>query len=155
MLHTINKTMKTTLLALLALTAISQALTIAWNKNPETNIIGYIVSYGTERGNYTVDLPVVTDNRLIVDTATLAAGNTYYFVVKAKNSQGLISLPSDVITYAYLVPPSAPTGVHIVEIETSMNLKDWETIAYVPLDPKYADKKFVRASITDITTIGK
>jgi hypothetical protein len=57
-------------------------VTAAWNANPESNIAGYQLSYGTQTGVYTttVDVGNVTSRIL-----TLTNGQRYYFAVKAYN----------------------------------------------------------------------
>lgn len=63
-------------------------LTATWNANPESNIAGYRLSYGTQSATYTVVLDVgnVTSRQL-----SLPGPQRYYFAVRAYNTSGLIS----------------------------------------------------------------
>jgi hypothetical protein len=48
---------------------------------------------------------------------------------------GTESAPSDPVTIPEAAaPPSAPTGLRVVEIQTSSNLTEWDTIAFVPVE---------------------
>jgi hypothetical protein len=85
-----------------ASTATAQTVTLAWNANPESNIGGYTVQYGTQSGNpsATVDVGRVTTR---VFTG-LTAGARYYFRVIAYTTSGQTSAPSSEVNY--LVPSS-------------------------------------------------
>jgi IPT/TIG domain/FG-GAP-like repeat len=63
-------------------------VTASWNPNPETNIAGYKLSYGTSSGSYTttVDVGKVTSTVVTVNDAT-----KYYFAVRAYNTAGIVS----------------------------------------------------------------
>jgi IPT/TIG domain-containing protein/VCBS repeat protein len=63
-------------------------VTATWNPNPEVNIAGYQLSYGTKSGSYTTTIDV---GKVTSTTLTLADGTTYYFAVRAYNTTGLIS----------------------------------------------------------------
>ncbi len=67
--------------------------TLAWDANAETDIAGYRLSYGTAPGSYatTVDVGKVTQWTI----SGLSAGVTYYFVIRAYNTAGLVSAPSN------------------------------------------------------------
>ncbi len=83
------------LLAMLASSLTAAAVgtaTLAWNRNPESNVAGYRVYYGTTAGSYSQVLDV--GNQIQAEVSNLAPGNIYYFVVTAYNSSGDESLPS-------------------------------------------------------------
>ena len=63
-------------------------VTAMWNRNSESNIAGYILSYGTQSGIHSTILDVgnVTTKQL-----TLNAGQRYYFVVQAYNTSSAVS----------------------------------------------------------------
>lgn len=71
-------------------------VTIAWDRNPETNIAGYRVSYGTVSGAYTTTVDV--GNRLDWQIRGVEDGQKYYFVVRAINTAGAVSPPSTEIS---------------------------------------------------------
>ena len=66
----------------------AKTVTATWNANPESNIAGYKLSYGTQSATYTVVLDVgnVTSRQL-----SLPGPQRYYFAVQAYNTSGLIS----------------------------------------------------------------
>ena len=80
-------------------------VTLAWNANPESDIAGYRLYFGTESGirSTMVDVGNVTTSPL-----GLPAAGTYFAVVTAYNTFGLESLPSSEIT---LTVPGAPSDV--------------------------------------------
>ncbi len=63
-------------------------VTATWNANPESDIAGYKLSYGTQTGVYTttVDVGNVTSRAL-----TLTNGQRYYFAVQAYNTSAMTS----------------------------------------------------------------
>src|SRR5437016_197096 len=91
---------------LLGSTSVVHAATATWNANPETNIAGYILSYGTQTGVYSTSIDV--GNVTTWPVATLTPGQTYYFVVKAYNTSAMTSVPSAeaVFTDPVATPPS-------------------------------------------------
>ena len=78
---------------LVAAPAAAGTLTLAWDANPETNIVGYRIAYGTTPGSH----PTVVDvgRSLTWQIRGLQDGQKYYLVVMAYNSNGLVSDPSD------------------------------------------------------------
>lgn len=81
------------------------AVTLAWNANPETDITGYQLSYGTSPGVHPSTINLGTNTTASVPELT--EGATYYFVVSATNQAGLQSLPSSEVSYQV---PAAPVN---------------------------------------------
>jgi len=107
------------LAALLAATAFpnaATALNVAWNPNPEADIAGYQLSYGTSSGSHTnlIDAGLNTS----VAVSGLQEGTTYYFVVTATNRSGLTSVKSAEVSHQVTVapPPPPPPGDTLVVI---------------------------------------
>ncbi len=73
------------------------AINLGWNPNPERDITGYELSYGTASGDYTTRIMVGLDTHATV--RGLTAGVRYYFVVRAINRAGLKSKPSKEVSY--------------------------------------------------------
>ena len=74
----------------------AKSVTLAWNPNPEPDLLGYKVYVSTVSGSYGTGLPVGT-----VTTYTLTdlqMGNTYYFVVTAYDQNGNESLFSNEVS---------------------------------------------------------
>jgi hypothetical protein len=88
---------------LLGTSSALEAATVQWNPNPESDIAGYKLSYGTQTGVYTtsVDVGNVTTWNL-----TLTPGTRYFVVLQAYNTGGLYSPYSAEVIYD---APPAPT----------------------------------------------
>jgi len=86
------------LMALLLPVRAEQSVTLAWDPNPESDIGGYIVYYGSASRNYTnaVNAGNVTTNTV----RGLVDGAPYFFAVTAYNTNGLESDFSDEVSYA-------------------------------------------------------
>ena len=72
-------------------------VTLAWDPNPEPDIAGYVLHYGTNSGLY--DNAVAVGNVTTSTVPGLKDGTTYYFSVTALNTSGLESPPSDEVAY--------------------------------------------------------
>ena len=83
------------LLPQLVSAAILPPITLAWNQNPESDIAGYEVKYGTVNGG-TYGTTVSAGNSTTTQVSGLSEGVTYYFVVVAYNTAGLRSDDHDV-----------------------------------------------------------
>ena len=100
----------------------TQSVTLSWDQNPEPDIAGYRLHYGTATGAYTETLDV--GNVTTVTVSDLLDTASYFFVVTAFNTAGLESLPSNEATftpavalvferrvYAGLIEPGEAGGV--------------------------------------------
>ena len=92
----------------MASAAILPPVTLAWNQNPESDIAGYDLSYGTVRGTYGTTIKAGLN--ISTQVSGLTAGVTYYFVVVAYNTAGLRSPQSAEISYQGTIatPNQAP-----------------------------------------------
>jgi len=98
-------------LALIGQTATAASVDLVWNPNPETDIAGYKLSYGTSPGTYSNTISTGTATTTTV--SGLNEGQTYYFVVKAVNTAGLESAPSTEIAHLVPLPPNtAPVAAN-------------------------------------------
>jgi hypothetical protein len=91
-----------------------------------------------------------TSAKVIADPGDVIAVTAY------NGAESVLSEPAMVpIKPVTPPPPAAPTGLQVVEIETSSNLGDWEPVAWVPLlpDPKKQPAKFVRARIRELPAL--
>jgi hypothetical protein len=85
----------------------AQSVTLRWDANPEPDVAGYRVYYGTSSGKYSQsnDVGNVTGTTI----SNLTAGQTYYFVVTDYDTSGLESLPSNEVAYSVPSPTPTPT----------------------------------------------
>ncbi|QJE98581.1 fibronectin type III domain-containing protein [Luteolibacter luteus] len=61
-------------------------VSLVWNANPESNIAGYKVHFGTASGTYSQVIDV--QNQTSAALPQLILGNTYYLAVSAYNADG-------------------------------------------------------------------
>ena len=76
---------------------------LAWNQNPEPDIVGYEVKYGTVSGVH--GTTVSSGLNTSVSVSALTEGETYYFVLIAINKDGLKSGTVE-ISYTGVLPAS-------------------------------------------------
>jgi hypothetical protein len=76
---------------------------LAWNANPEPNIAGYRLLYGTQSGQ--LGTVVETGNVTTHTLSGLDEGRTYYFALRAVNTAGQQSDPCPEISYTIPVSP--------------------------------------------------
>lgn len=90
-------------------------VTFSWYASTSTNVAGYKIKYGVEKGIYTMEKDVPGAN---VQTASIETDETkpVYAAIVAYNAFGGESIPSSEVTDN--VNPSAPTGFRITKIET-------------------------------------
>jgi len=82
-------------------------VTVGWDENPETNIAGYKLYYGTSSGNYTntVDVGFQTQYTL----TNLQEGVTYFFAVAAYNTSLNESAFSKELVFKIDLPNRSPS----------------------------------------------
>jgi hypothetical protein len=124
-----------------------QSVTLAWDPNPDTNVVGYNVYYGV--ASHTYPNRIDAGNEAKVTISGLIGGVTYYFAVTAYDSRGQESDFSAEISYT--VPVKSPSvqvqGMaagqfvlsmagqinHTYEIQATQDFKTWTTIGSVTL----------------------
>ena len=97
------------LLLLAADRASAEQATVAWDSNPEPDVAGYYVSYGTTAGQYL--MRVDAGPRTSYTFFGLPAGSRFYFVVEAYGRDGLVGPRSAEV--AYLVPGTPAPDVDV------------------------------------------
>ena len=70
-------------------------VTLQWDPNPETDVVGYKVYYGTSSRTYSAPIPFGLQSTY---TVTGLAAGTYYFAVTAFNVDGLESAFSNEVS---------------------------------------------------------
>jgi thiamine pyrophosphokinase len=95
----------------------TQPVELAWNVNPDPTVAGYMLSYGTNSGNYDNELDAGTNTS--IEVPDLAVGQTNYFVVAAYNAQGVLGAPSSPISY---VVPGSLIVTQTGALEVALNV---------------------------------
>lgn len=95
------------LLFSLASAGATESVTLVWDQNPEPDIAGYRVYYGSSSNTYTNQIDV--GNAITTTVANLETGSTYFFAVTAYNLAGAESLPSHEIMFP--APPKRLSNV--------------------------------------------
>ena len=73
-----------------------QAATATWDRNPESDVTGYRLSYGTQTGVHDVSIDV---GNVITYTFSPPGGRRYYVVVQAYNSSGVLGPKSSEVVF--------------------------------------------------------
>jgi Fibronectin type III domain len=90
-----------------AATAQSVTINLLWNANPEPDVAGYRLHYGTATGTYTEEIDV--GNSTTVAVSNLPGQSAYFFALTAYNTAGFESLYSSEVAYAVPMPTPTPT----------------------------------------------
>jgi hypothetical protein len=99
---------------------LAATVTLAWDPNPEPNIAGYIVSYGTTSRNYSTSVDV---GKVTTWSVSLVPGSRYYFAAQAYNTSGVRSAFSTEVSTSIvangpsiisLSPTSGSVGTSVV-----------------------------------------
>ena len=107
-----------------AIAATAPPVNLAWTSNPENNITGYRVSFGSTSGVYQNTLNVGTTPSAAI--SGLLEGNTYFFVVAAVNQAGLQGPASDEVSYQIpttVLIPSTGWTVHYADSQESADFQ--------------------------------
>ena len=126
-----------------ALSAPGYAVTLAWDRSPDSSVTGYRVYYGPTSRKYTNS--IMAGNVTTNTVAGLASGVTYFFAITANTASGLESGFSNEIRFV----PGLPTvrirvtssgqailtvkGLidHTYDIQATPDLKTWTVIGAV------------------------
>jgi hypothetical protein len=96
------------ILSLLVPAAHAGDVTVAWDANPEPEVAGYKIYFGTTPGSYTVSMNAGNITSMVI--SGLEAGVTYYFAAVAYDSSGNESGFSNEISYVVPTGASADTS---------------------------------------------
>lgn len=83
--------------------ASAQNVKLSWNANPESNIAGYVIHYGTDSGSLTESVDV--GNKTTTTLLELPIGVTHYAAIQAYNTLGLYSDMSAEISFVPRIKP--------------------------------------------------
>ncbi len=93
----------------------AEPVILAWDRNPEPDVIGYRVYFGTTTGVYPGFMDV--GNEIEAELAGLAGGKPYFAVVTAYNTAGLESEFSEEIAFETASDPAAVPAATLVFLE--------------------------------------
>jgi fibronectin type 3 domain-containing protein len=79
-------------------TTTTNAASLIWNANTDTNLAGYNVYQATSSGAYTTPVATVPKPATSYTVTGLKTGTTYFFVITAYNSAGVESLLSNEVS---------------------------------------------------------
>lgn len=140
---------------LLAVAAIAQEtvnVTLTWDANIEPDLAGYRLYVGTSSQTY--GPAIIVDGT--VKTIALPKDTLHYAVVKAVNTSGLESGPSNELAFQVFragegKAPSAPTNLRKpgplqVSIEQSSDLMLWASI-HTQMVPTHTESMFYRLTL--------
>ena len=104
------------------------SIKLAWDRNPEANVVGYELYYGTAPGIYpnTVDV----GNNTTTTVSNLLEDSTYYFVVVARNKAGLISPKSTEINYRFNSRAQVPPKGTITSPDSTVTIMAGERVNF-------------------------
>jgi hypothetical protein len=88
-----------------SVSAQAATVTLEWNRNPEADVLGYWISYGTASRQYSVEVHA-GNNTSHVLTINPSATATYFFAVQAYNANGRSAYSAEVST---VISVSTPT----------------------------------------------
>jgi hypothetical protein len=108
------------LLVLFAAPVFAGSVTVTWDPNTESDVVGYTVVYGTQSGVYTFSKSVGNATTWTADNLT--AGQTYFFAVQAVSTDGLTSPLSQEVSTT--IPGAAPTGETEAQWMTRFGITD-------------------------------
>ena len=102
-----------TIAGILVVDQSGNTVTLAWDPNPEADLAGYKVYWGSATRTY--GAPVTVPGTPASPTYTVAglAAGTWYFAVTAYNTAGLESGFSNEVSATISIPPQPPTGLKI------------------------------------------
>ena len=101
--------------------ASAATVTVAWDQNPETDVIGYKFYYGTDSKNYQPTEGVDVENNTSCTVSGLDEGTTYHFAVKAYNNKNLESDYSEELVYTIPTTPPPTPPPHQYELSVATN----------------------------------
>src|SRR5688572_19644306 len=118
-------------------------VTLSWDANPEANVAGYELAYGTSPGSHPTTVNV--GNRTNWQLSGLVPGQRYYFVVRAYNTAGLVS------------PDSAEVETHVLSVLLTSNISPLpaigQPITWVASSSAPAEYQFWRLSLGTWTLV--
>ncbi len=132
-----------------------QTLSFGWDPSTDTNVIGYLIEYGTMSGVYPSEIDVGSNTTVTLSNFDM--GDTYYITVIAYDSAGLQSPPSGELVVAipgrvFISPgvnPGDPVRVtfpvgpgHWYELQVTSDLANWQTIYQTGMEDGFFTEEY-------------
>lgn len=137
-------------LAAMILPAAAASVKLAWDPNPEPDIVNYRLSYGTSSRSYTQNVDAGTATSVSLDG--LEEGKTYYFAVQATNAKGLQSDYSTEVSHHVEIP--APVNQAPVANSHAVTTNEDTTVA-IMLPASDADGDALTYTIVNGPSMGR
>jgi hypothetical protein len=106
----------------------ASSLTVAWDPSADPNVAGYRVAFGVQSGVYATELDAGTQTVYQVDNLT--GGVAYYFVVRAYDSVGNFSAPSQEVMG--VAPLSTPLSISCPALTVTSSDGNPVTVTFSP-----------------------
>ncbi|RYD68204.1 MAG: PKD domain-containing protein, partial [Verrucomicrobiaceae bacterium] len=103
-------------------------VTLAWNRNPESNVSYYELRYGMTSGDYSNKVYTGAEPTAVV--SGLQDNTTYYFVVVARNRAGQASPNSKELSYRVNGPVAQPPNGKIVSPAEDLTIAVGDTVDF-------------------------
>ena len=87
----------------LSVSAQAATVTLTWDRNPESDVQGYWVSYGTASRTYSVEVSAGNNTSYVLNLNP-SATTTYFFAVQAYNANGRSAYSAEVNTVSGSAP---------------------------------------------------
>jgi hypothetical protein len=111
-----------------------EAATLAWDANPEPDIAGYWLSYGTAPGVHTTSIDV---GKVLTYNLSAPSGQRYYIVVQAYNSSSVSPKSDEVVLDLTTTLTNQPPTLNQPSNQSGF-LGSSPTLALSGSDPEYA-----------------
>lgn len=117
--HTLGTTLKLTLFTLIftGLLQAGQSVTVSWDANTEDDLAGYKVFYGTASRSYSDS--TILGRSTSFSLGNVEAGKTYYFIVKAYDTSGNDSAPSQEVSIFVPQQDTEPPALTRFEVQSA------------------------------------
>jgi hypothetical protein len=125
----------------------STSATISWPANTETDLASYTVERSTGVGNttYTALATGVTETSYL--DSGLTSGTTYNYRIRAVDTSGNTSTPSQILSIVPITTPAVPTGLAVTTPAPRTASLSWNAVAGAPAYSVYRDDVLIKSGV--------